>query len=379
MGRRIRVTPAGEEATRADRTPQPRTDHGAPLRPVRVGQGQRPRAGGHPIRGGRWRACPLDHRTQFQYLGGDRIRVPPRDLGDERHPDAHVLQRDHAAERHDEPRGNVSRGLSAYAANADDGAVGVHRSGPGGDLDGDRQPGAATPGDRGRWRLTDRSTHAARGRSGTTSHLLAARRAADDGRPGNAVNRDRSDMMRAACRPRATPLSGVVAAFAVAALMSGCAVGPDFRRPAPPALLDYARPSLGMQTTSAEIAGGETQRFIRDRQLSERWWTVFESPTLNALIDKALKASPTLVAAEAALRQASALRLAQQGAFFPTITASFAASRQQTSATFSPPLSTPDFIYNLYTLQGTLSFTPDVFGANRRQVEALGSRRGPAL
>src|SRR5262245_41422105 len=179
-------------------------------------------------------------------------------------------------------------------------------------------------------------------------------------------------MMRTACRPRATPLSGVVVAFAVAALMSGCAVGPDFRRPAPPALLDYARPSLGMQTTSAEIAGGETQRFIRDRQLSERWWTVFESPTLNALIDKALKASPTLVAAEAALRQASALRLAQQGAFFPTITASFAASRQQTSATFSPPLSTPDFIYNLYTLQGTLSFTPDVFGGNRRQVEALG-------
>ena len=64
--------------------------------------------------------------------------------------------------------------------------------------------------------------------------------------------------------PRAGQLSDTVAAFAMAALLCGCAVGPDFRRPAPPALLDYARPSLGAQTTSAEIAGGEAQRFLLD-------------------------------------------------------------------------------------------------------------------
>ena len=153
--------------------------------------------------------------------------------------------------------------------------------------------------------------------------------------------------------------------------MSGCAVGPDFRRPAPPALLDYARPSLGAQTTSAEIAGGETQRFHFDQQLSAQWWTVFESPALNALIEKALSASPTLVAAAAALRQAGALKLAQQGAFFPTVGALFSASRQQASATLSPPLSTNELTYNLYSTQGTLSLTPDVFGGNRRQVESL--------
>ena len=164
---------------------------------------------------------------------------------------------------------------------------------------------------------------------------------------------------------------GVMVTVAALAPMAGCAVGPDFRRPAPPTLLDYARPTLGAQTTSTEIAGGESQRFLFDQQLAAQWWMVFESPALNTLIDKALKASPTLVAAEAALRQAGALKLAQQGAFFPTITAGFSASRQQTSATFSAPLSTPDFVYNLYTVQGTLSFTPDVFGGIRRQVEAL--------
>ena len=171
--------------------------------------------------------------------------------------------------------------------------------------------------------------------------------------------------------PRARQLSDTVAAFAVAALLCGCAVGPDFRRPAPPALLDYARPSLGAQTTSAEIAGGEAQRFLLDQPLAERWWTIFESPALNTLIDRALSASPTLVAAGAALRQARALVLAQQGAFFPTIAASFSASRQQASATLSPPLSTNELTYSLYTTQGTLSFTPDVFGGNRRQVESL--------
>ena len=178
-------------------------------------------------------------------------------------------------------------------------------------------------------------------------------------------------MMLKACIPRARPLSGTVAAFAVAALMSGCAVGPNFQRPAPPALLDYARPSLGAQTTSTEIAGGEAQRFLYDQQLSAQWWTIFESPALNALMDKALNASPTLVAAEAALRQARALALAQQGAFFPTIAASFSASRQTASATLSPPLSTNELTYSLYTTLGTLSFTPDVFGGNRRQVESL--------
>ena len=170
----------------------------------------------------------------------------------------------------------------------------------------------------------------------------------------------------------ASPLWGMVAAFAaVAALISGCAVGPDFRRPAAPVLSDYARASLGAQTTSSDIPGGEAQRFLFDQQLSVPWWTIFESPALNALIDKALSASPTLVAAEAALRQASALKLAQQGAFFPTVTALFSASRQRASATLSPPLSTNELAYNLYTTQGTLSFSPDVFGGIRRQVEAL--------
>jgi len=163
----------------------------------------------------------------------------------------------------------------------------------------------------------------------------------------------------------------MAAAVAAAALMAGCAVGPDFQRPAAPALTSYTRPSLRAQTASADIAGGDAQRFVSDLRLPYQWWTLFESPSLNALIDKALTASPTVIAAEAALRQARELVYAQQGAFYPTVQGTFAASRQKASGALSPPLSTDQLTFSLYTTQGAVSFTPDIFGANRRQVESL--------
>ena len=165
--------------------------------------------------------------------------------------------------------------------------------------------------------------------------------------------------------------SGTVAVLATVTLASGCAVGPDFHRPAPPSLVTYARPSLGDRTVSTDVPGGEEQRFVSGPALPYRWWTLFESPVLDTLLDKALGASPTLLAAEAALRQARELVLAQQGAFFPTIQAGFSPSYQKASAVLSPPLSTSQLTYDLYTTQGTLTYVPDVFGGTRRQVEAL--------
>jgi NodT family efflux transporter outer membrane factor (OMF) lipoprotein len=154
-------------------------------------------------------------------------------------------------------------------------------------------------------------------------------------------------------------------------LVAGCAVGPDFQRPAAPAVDGYAREPLPAKTAAAEIAGGEEQRFVLDKDIPEQWWTLFQSPQLNALIEKALKTNPTLVAAQAALRQAMELVYAQQGAFFPTLQAGFVPSRQRTSNALSSPLSTNQLLYNLFTTQVTVGFTPDVFGGNRRQVESL--------
>jgi NodT family efflux transporter outer membrane factor (OMF) lipoprotein len=148
-------------------------------------------------------------------------------------------------------------------------------------------------------------------------------------------------------------------------------VGPDFHRPAAPVITGYTRQPLAAQTVSAGVAGGEEQRFIPNLDLPRQWWTLFQSPQLNALIDQALKANPTLVAAQAALRQAQELVKAQRGFFYPTVQGSFSPSRQKASNALSPPLSTDQLTYTLYTSQLTVGFTPDVFGGNRRQVESL--------
>lgn len=162
-----------------------------------------------------------------------------------------------------------------------------------------------------------------------------------------------------------------LAALAALALAAGCTVGPDFQRPAAPVVAGYAREPAPAKTASAEIAGGEEQLFVPDKDIPEQWWTLFQSPQLNALIEKALKTNPTLVAAQAALRQAIELVYAQQGVFFPTLQAGFAPSRQKASNALSPPLNTNQLLYNLFTTQVTVGFTPDVFGGNRRQVESL--------
>jgi NodT family efflux transporter outer membrane factor (OMF) lipoprotein len=163
-------------------------------------------------------------------------------------------------------------------------------------------------------------------------------------------------------------LAGALAAMA---LVSGCAVGPDFHRPAPPAIEGYARPSLAATTEAADVDGGQAQRLILGGEVPYDWWTLFRSPGLNELVAQALRASPNLVAAQQALRGAMELVVAQRGLFAPTVQASFSPSYQHTSETLASPLSSNKFTYSLFTAQVVVGFTPDVFGGNRRQVESL--------
>ncbi len=171
--------------------------------------------------------------------------------------------------------------------------------------------------------------------------------------------------------PSASDWLRAAVAWASLALMSSCAVGPDFQRPDAPAVKGYTREPFEAKTVSADIAGGEAQRFVLNQDISSQWWTIFQSPELNALIDKALAANPTITAAQAALRQSTELVYAQQGFFFPTVKADFTPGMYRSSPATAPILSTPSTNYNLYTSTVTVGFVPDVFGGNRRQVESL--------
>jgi NodT family efflux transporter outer membrane factor (OMF) lipoprotein len=176
-------------------------------------------------------------------------------------------------------------------------------------------------------------------------------------------------------RPRvASTQRGLVAIVAAAAiaLVAGCAAGPDFQRPSAPDIRGYTREPLPAQTASADIAGGEAQRLVQGRDIPGQWWTLFHSPPLNALIEQSLKANPSLEAAQAALRQAQENIYAQEGLFYPNTQASFSPSRQKNAtATIAPTLSSGAPIFTLYTPQVSVSYTLDVWGGNRRQVESL--------
>ena len=187
-----------------------------------------------------------------------------------------------------------------------------------------------------------------------------------------------------------------VVLVACAALAASCAVGPRYHRPDAPANAGYAPTPLPQTSASAAIHGGEAQRLTDGRDVPFEWWELFKSPALNALVEQAFKANPTIAAAQAALVQAQELVYAQQGYFFPTINANYNFERQKIGGNLTfdnapgvegngdnllPPVQnlnttphTAPLFYDLHTAQLTVGFVPDVFGANWRQVETLAAQ-----
>ena len=187
------------------------------------------------------------------------------------------------------------------------------------------------------------------------------------------------------------------------ALLSACAVGPNFKRPSLPAASGYT-PGQGTLPPTASAARVQSapgapgdlaataadqsaaQTFALGQRICAQWWALFHSPALDALIQQAFQHNPSIDAAVAALRQAQEQVYAQQGFFFPTVQASYDAERQKlagnvaTSAApgaqgsgvvIAPAAPAQPVTYTFHTAQLTVSYAPDVFGLNRRQVESL--------
>ena len=183
-------------------------------------------------------------------------------------------------------------------------------------------------------------------------------------------------------RQIARPAVGCISAIALVVGLSDCAVGPNFKRPTPPAATDYGSAPMKGEIASGAGADGTPQkagadvgpqRFVAEMDIPAQWWTLFQSPKLNGLVEQAIKANPDMAAAKAALRQAHELYLAQRTTFWPTAQGSFDAVRAENAVgAISNPTSLPQAnpYYNLYTAQLSVSYMPDIFGATRRAVEA---------
>ena len=154
------------------------------------------------------------------------------------------------------------------------------------------------------------------------------------------------------------------------ALLPACEVGPDFVRPAAPPVSGYTPEPLAAKTAAAGVPAGEAQRFVDGLDIPGEWWTLFRSEPLDRLIAEALKANPTLAAAQAALREARENVYAEKGALFPAASLGASATEEVVpgAATGVAGASPP---FGLTTASLSVSYAPDIFGGTRRQIESL--------
>ncbi|MHB1076441.1 efflux transporter outer membrane subunit [Thiobacillus sp.] len=151
--------------------------------------------------------------------------------------------------------------------------------------------------------------------------------------------------------------------LAATAMLAGCTtVGPDFRTPDAPVVARYTREA-------------PPQRVVMGEAVAPEWWTAFGSPRLDDLVKQALHDNFTLAAAEATLRQAQQLHAAQAGStLYPTVNARLGASRNQANAAGRGESGNQQTLYNLYNAGVAVNYNLDLFGGNRRALEALAAQ-----
>jgi NodT family efflux transporter outer membrane factor (OMF) lipoprotein len=115
------------------------------------------------------------------------------------------------------------------------------------------------------------------------------------------------------------------------------------------------------------------ERLVQGKDIPAQWWTLFQSSALDGLVRQALDASPTLVRANAKLRQAQEdLSARSGGTRLPKVDAKLSANRvdvnPQSLGVQALPVQTP---FNLYLASVGVSYTLDLFGSTRRELEGL--------
>jgi NodT family efflux transporter outer membrane factor (OMF) lipoprotein len=148
--------------------------------------------------------------------------------------------------------------------------------------------------------------------------------------------------------------------LAAALCLAGCAVGPDYKRPAPELPVAWKLEAPWRTGTPADSAD------------KGAWWTAFGDAQLDALEAKAMADSPTLAIAAARLAQARATVTAQSAGLFPSLALTSRDQRFRISA--NRPLAnyaSPNFstVQNDYTLGVGASYEVDLAGRVSRSIE----------
>ncbi|RON52034.1 efflux transporter outer membrane subunit [Pseudomonas frederiksbergensis] len=144
------------------------------------------------------------------------------------------------------------------------------------------------------------------------------------------------------------------------ALISACAVGPDYQRP------QTAEPA---QYKEAE---GWRQASPSDSLARGAWWELYGDRQLDGLIERLNSANQTVAQADARYRQSQALVKSARAAFYPTVDLSAGKTRssQGAGSSSSSLSSSASGIRNTYTTELGVSWEADIWGKLRRGLEA---------
>jgi NodT family efflux transporter outer membrane factor (OMF) lipoprotein len=177
--------------------------------------------------------------------------------------------------------------------------------------------------------------------------------------PFDRISRARADA------PRAQTLA---VAAAVALMLAGCAVGPD-----------YKTPSADVPAAYKEAAPGWKLAQPADQHDRGAWWTIYDDPQLNALEDRLNASNQTIAQSAAAYRQARALVGEARAAYFPVISGSAGLTRSGRGFSSSTSTSSRNGINNAYSVALDASWEPDLWGKISRTVSAQeASQQGAA-
>jgi multidrug efflux system outer membrane protein len=167
----------------------------------------------------------------------------------------------------------------------------------------------------------------------------------------------------AAARPELRKLLVSLTAFCLI-MLSGCAVGPDYRPP------ETKVPSTWDGQNA--ISPANPSKTTLDPATLVEWWTAFNDPTLSSLVDMAVRANLDVRLAEARIRQARAARGVAGAPLWPQVDASALYQRSQGSSEVGAGGAVATFggLRNLWQAGLDATWEIDIFGGTRRNLEA---------
>lgn len=132
---------------------------------------------------------------------------------------------------------------------------------------------------------------------------------------------------------------------------------------------DYIRPEMVLPEDWQTASQKYPEAGATDVQQLSRWWTIFDDPTLSALIERAIAGNLDLQRAKARLWEARSQKLATQADLFPAINGTGSATRNKSRLHSSETGTVKEYDTRS---SGTIdaSWEIDIFGGIRRSVEA---------